>query len=201
MVNKEDPNDVHVDEARYKRIIKDYTNIKKELHAMAQDFIGKKRRPHTQDEVRNLVLQSKQQLVDILNTIGIPVDVNTIDYLLYNVDSVNENLPTISQFDKLFSMLSSSVPGNFTDSVFGNIGYLAGGKGRRQNKNVNYDNVFVGGEKSMVSQLAVAYGRTHPNPAEFSVTGPNNTTMYPISENNYIADQIRWANNDPNVVQ
>ena len=53
----------------------------------------------------------------------------------------------------------------------------------------------------MISQLAVAYGRTHPNPAEFSVTGPNNTTMYPISENNYIADQIRWANNDPNVVQ
>lgn len=52
----------------------------------------------------------------------------------------------------------------------------------------------------LIRSISVAYGRTHPNPAEFSVTGPNNTTMYPISENNYIADQIRWANNDPNVV-
>nr|DAH51618.1 MAG TPA: hypothetical protein [Caudoviricetes sp.] len=29
--------------------------------------------------------------------------------------------------------------------------------------------------------MAIAHGKSHPNPSEFSITGPNNTTIYPIT--------------------
>jgi hypothetical protein len=40
--------------------------------------------------------------------------------------------------------------------------------------------------------MAIAWGRTHPSPEEFSVTGADGNLVYPITENNYMSDQIRW---------
>lgn len=42
--------------------------------------------------------------------------------------------------------------------------------------------------------MAAAYNTVHPSSRELSVTGPDGTTIYPISENNYISDVIRWLN-------
>jgi hypothetical protein len=36
--------------------------------------------------------------------------------------------------------------------------------------------------------MAVAYGKVHPSPQEFSVTGADGSLVYPISENNYMTD-------------
>lgn len=39
--------------------------------------------------------------------------------------------------------------------------------------------------------MAVAYGKVHPSPQEFSVVGADGALVYPISENNYF--QIRYV--------
>lgn len=42
--------------------------------------------------------------------------------------------------------------------------------------------------------MAIAYGETHPTPEEFSVTGADGSLLYPITQNNYMSDQLRWLN-------
>lgn len=201
MVDKSDPNDIKVDKERLTKLQAKYSLLRKDMAALATDFIGNRKRPHTVQEVSSLTEGFKEEFVGILNSVGIPVDINTIDYLLYGIDSINKDLPSAQQFDKLYSLLYSKKTGNITDGIFGNINALASSRATKAGRYINFDNVFVSGDESMISKLAVAYGKTHPNPAEFSVTGPNNTTMYPISENNYIADMIRWANRDKGIVQ
>jgi hypothetical protein len=61
------------------------------------------------------------------------------------------------------------------------------------------DRIFTSGDKNaQINLMAVAYGKTHPSPEEFSVTGADNSLVYPISENNYMSDQVRWLNQDLN---
>ena len=47
---------------------------------------------------------------------------------------------------------------------------------------------------SVLNLMAIAYGETHPTPEEFSVTGADGSLVYPITQNNYMSDQIRWLN-------
>lgn len=51
---------------------------------------------------------------------------------------------------------------------------------------------------AQINLMAVAYGKVHPSPQEFSVTGADGALVYPISENNYMTDQIRNLNQNTN---
>lgn len=46
--------------------------------------------------------------------------------------------------------------------------------------------------------MAISYGKVHPSPQEFSVVGADGALIYPISENNYMTDQVRNINQDAN---
>ena len=54
----------------------------------------------------------------------------------------------------------------------------------------------TGNKDAHINLMAAAYGKTHPSPEEFSVTGADGALIYPISENNYMSDQVRWLNQD-----
>ena len=50
----------------------------------------------------------------------------------------------------------------------------------------------------VINRIAVAWVKIHPSPTYFSVTGANGNLVYPISENNYVSDQIRWLKKNKN---
>lgn len=82
------------------------------------------------------------------------------------------------------------------NQIIGNLDALS----RGETKYLKLDNPFPVADNSFIQKMAVAHGKSHPNPSEFSVTGPNNTTVYPITQNNYMSDRIRWFNSDPSEV-
>ena len=45
-----------------------------------------------------------------------------------------------------------------------------------------------------IASLASAYNEIYPSSAEFTVTGPDGKTVYPVSQNNYYSDRIRELN-------
>ena len=50
--------------------------------------------------------------------------------------------------------------------------------------------------------MAASYNDIHPSSRENSVTGPNGNMIYPMNENNYISDIIRWLNkNFQNIIE
>jgi len=96
----------------------------------------------------------------------------------------------------LYSLLTSNVKGNFKSAIFGNITAAAKPFNVVFKEKTKLNRIYTSASsKAIINQMAVAYGKTHPSPAEFSVTGPNGVTMYPITENNSISDTIRKANN------
>lgn len=52
-----------------------------------------------------------------------------------------------------------------------------------------------GGE---IEKMAIAYNNIHPSSRELSVTGPGGKLIYPIGENNFISDIVRWINKNYN---
>jgi hypothetical protein len=42
--------------------------------------------------------------------------------------------------------------------------------------------------------MAEAYNEIHPSSTEFSVLGPDGSTIYPMSQNNELSDKIRHMN-------
>lgn len=47
---------------------------------------------------------------------------------------------------------------------------------------------------SEIEQMAIAYNNIHPSSRELSITGPGGKLIYPIGENNFISDVVRWVN-------
>jgi hypothetical protein len=96
---------------------------------------------------------------------------------LYGVTSANSKLPTTEGFDKIYTLLHDSSKGNMRNQIIGNLDTLTKG----ETKYLKLDNPFPVAEGSFIQKMAIAHGKSHPNPSEFSVTGPNNTTIYPIT--------------------
>ena len=92
--------------------------------------------------------------------------------------------------------MRSTKKGSARNQIIGNLNKLQEG----ESKDLKLDNPFPAAEGSFIQKLAIARGRSHPNPTEFSVTGPNNTTIYPITQNNYMSDRVRWFNQDDSEV-
>lgn len=194
MIDKSNPNNFKIDQDKLTDFKIDFELIKETIQEIAAPFISKRKRTDTatEQEIRSAVITTKDKLVEWLNGVGIAVDVKTIDYLLYGMKSMNDKLPTIEGFDKLYTLLNEPTKGNLRNQIIGNLDQLVDG----ERKNLKLNNPFPVTDNSFIQKLAIAHGKSHPNPSEFSVTGPNNTTVYPITQNNYMSDRIRWFNKD-----
>ena len=151
------------------------------------------------------VEQIKDILIEMMNAMNIPMDVKALDYML------NTFYKGEDEFSKLKSFWEgkgcSKKLNKFNDGVVSNIIKLSKDKtiGIKSTSGSGYsrtiDRMFTYGSKNRDAQInimAVAYGKTHPSPQEFSVVGADGALIYPISENNYMTDQIRNINNDAN---
>jgi len=67
-------------------------------------------------------------LVDVLNDMGIGVDMLSIDFLLYGLNKPKFNFPTIGQFDKLYTLFTDTSKLKLNTSLFGNLTKLVEGE-------------------------------------------------------------------------
>lgn len=198
MIDKSNPQKFVIDTEKLDDFIVQFEFIKSKVDEIAFPFISKKPRKssHTEQEIGQASIEAKNEIVDWLNSVGIDIDIKSLDYYLYGVKSANSKLPTTEGFDKVWTLLNDSSKGNMRNQVIGNLSDLAKG----ETKYSKLNNPFPVAEGSFIQKMAIAHGKSHPNPSEFSVTGPNNTTVYPITQNNYMSDRIRWFNQDPSEV-
>ena len=198
MIDKRNPQKFQIDMDKLNDFKVELAFIQSNIDEIAYPFISKKpiQNNSTEQDIREAAVKAKEQLVDWLNSVGIDVDVKSLDYYLYGVTSANPKLPTTEGFDKIWTLLHDSSKGNMRNQIIGNLDALS----RGETKYLKLDNPFPVADNSFIQKMAVAHGKSHPNPSEFSVTGPNNTTVYPITQNNYMSDRIRWFNSDPSEV-
>lgn len=161
----------------------------------SQNTIGtllKKRNSKDTDKVA-LLDQLKSELVDLLNALYIPVDIPTLDYMLDNMKSIDKDGNYLSELDR-FNILWSSDRAYQLKAVLKNIKDYARNPRKAKNTLNRIFTVPPSNTNAFISLASVAYGNVHPSPEEFSVTGADGSLRYPISENNYMSDQIRWLN-------
>lgn len=161
---------------------------------------GKKQDANKKQELYDI---AKDEFLSIINNLSIPFDDSSLDvYIDMHIQSGVDR----DDIEAKYNVLSDIV----ADKKSGSIGYFITeifGKPINHNKptikirtkqgskDKQLDRIYEGYGKEM-SKLAAAYNSVHPSSRELSVTAPNGSTIYPISENNYISDVIRWLNKD-----
>lgn len=162
-----------------------------------------KRKKQELKDIELKLQQMKDAFLEICNSLCIPFDAAALDYMLNNIadDNATSN-PTLNKFMRFWSTKDKN---SFNGSVLGNIEQLArtkrsyikarGGEGKSR----TLDRIFnYGDPEAQINLMAIAYGKMHPSPQEFSVVGADGALIYPISENNFMTDQIRNINKDAN---
>lgn len=170
-----------------KDILNDLTSIQKQLN-------------NKNPEIRNQGLkqfeQTKGKLLSLLNSIGIPFDMESLDYLLKKINTNSTSYPEFF----VFSALYKNMPGSISNSVLHNIRLMNNSKSleaKIKKQTVSASRIFnYKSPNAVINLMAIAYGETHPTPEEFSVTGADGSLLYPITQNNYMSDQLRWLNTD-----
>lgn len=170
-----------------KDILNDLTSIQKQLN-------------NKNPEIRNQGLkqfeQTKGKLLSLLNSIGIPFDMESLNYLLKKVNTNSTSYPEFF----VFSALYKNMPGSISNSVLHNIRLMNNSKSleaKIKKQTVSASRIFnYKSPNAVINLMAIAYGEIHPTPEEFSVTGADGSLLYPITQNNYMSDQLRWLNTD-----
>lgn len=138
----------------------------------------------------------KNKLLDLLNTAGLSVDMDTINSYLtqdyYNpnpVDSfsnfiLNGNKNSVNSFfnSKLKTLNSIDTLGNVTD------------------KYVEHVSKFYNKSK-FAGRISEIYGITHPSSDELSVLSTDGKLLYPISDHNYLTDMTQNLDTDHSTVE
>lgn len=130
------------------------------------------------------------ELVNILNSIGITVDHDTIEGLLPN--------------DRPYG-ISKLILGNEAGALKylfnGTLQNLIDNKTKYTNKKGiatvrQLDQIYMNlGKNNFINTLAQAQAVTHPSDTEISVLGPNNNIIFTKTLNCFVSDQVRWLNN------
>lgn len=129
------------------------------------------------------------ELVNILNSVGITVDHDTIEGLLPN--------------DRPYG-ISKLILGNEAGALKylfnGTLQNLIDDKTKYTNKKGiatvrQLDQIYMNlGKNSFINTLAQAQAVTHPSDTEISVLGPNNNIIFTKTLNCFVSDQVRWLN-------
>lgn len=168
-----------------KQILSDIEQIQKQLNSKNADIRnqGLKQFEHT-----------KERLLNLLNAIGIPFDSESLNYLLRKVNTNSTNYPEFF----VFSALYKNMPGSISNSIMHNIRLMNNAKSleaKFKRQTISASRIFnYKSPNAVINLMAIAYGEMHPTPEEFSVTGADGSLLYPITQNNYMSDQLRWLN-------
>ena len=156
-------------------------------HKILIDNILKKK-----DKTLGDYVKVRSSFIDMCNNLSINMDDLALDYLLTN----GTGQPNMQSFENFWRSANAST--SLTKSILNNINIAAirgtsSIKSRSGETARTFDRIFTSRKPdAQINLMAIAWGRTHPSPEEFSVTGADGNLVYPITENNYMSDQIRW---------
>lgn len=132
----------------------------------------------------------KDTFIQLLNAMSIPFDSKAYEYLFQNDVRNFINFWKNSKGGGI--SLNKGIFQDIAEMYQNKRGYIKQNTGEKAR---SLDKIFTHyNPEAQINQLAYAYGKTHPSPQEFSVTGADGALVYPISENNYMCDQIRNIN-------
>lgn len=156
-------------------------------HKILIDNVLKKK-----DKTLDDYIKVRSNFIDMCNNLSINMDDLALDYLLTN----GTDQPNMQSFENFWRSANAST--SLTKSILNNINIAAirgtsSIKSRSGETARTFDRIFTSRKPdAQINLMAIAWGRTHPSPEEFSVTGADGNLVYPITENNYMSDQIRW---------
>lgn len=156
-------------------------------HKILIDNVLKKK-----DKTLDDYIKVRSNFIDMCNNLSINMDDLALDYLLTN-GTGQPNMQSLENFWR-----SANASTSLTKSILNNINIAAirgtsSIKSRSGETARTFDRIFTSRKPdAQINLMAIAWGRTHPSPEEFSVTGADGNLVYPITENNYMSDQIRW---------
>ena len=156
-------------------------------HKILIDNVLKKK-----DKTLDDYIKIRSSFIDMCNNLSINMDDLALDYLLTN----GTGQPNMQSFENFWRSANAST--SLTKSILNNINIAAirgtsSIKSRSGETARTFDRIFTSRKPdAQINLMAIAWGRTHPSPEEFSVTGADGNLVYPITENNYMSDQIRW---------
>lgn len=156
-------------------------------HKILIDNVLKKK-----DKTLDDYIKVRSNFIDMCNNLSINMDDLALDYLLTN----GTGQPNMQSFENFWRSANAST--SLTKSILNNINITAirgtsSIKSRSGETARTFDRIFTSRKPdAQINLMAIAWGRTHPSPEEFSVTGADGNLVYPITENNYMSDQIRW---------
>lgn len=156
-------------------------------HKILIDNVLKKK-----DKTLDDYIKVRSNFIDMCNNLSINMDDLALDYLLTN----GTGQPNMQSFENFWR--SANAGTSLTKSILNNINIAAirgtsSIKSRSGETARTFDRIFTSRKPdAQINLMAIAWGRTHPSPEEFSVTGADGNLVYPITENNYMSDQIRW---------
>lgn len=156
-------------------------------HKILIDNVLKKK-----DKTLDDYIKVRSSFIDMCNNLSINMDDLALDYLLTN----GTGQPNMQSFENFWRSANAST--SLTKSILNNINIAAirgtsSIKSRSGETARTFDRIFTSRKPdAQINLMAIAWGRTHPSPEEFSVTGADGNLAYPITENNYMSDQIRW---------
>lgn len=160
----------------------------------------KKIQNSTKLPLEDKIVEIKEKLLDVIQSFGIPFDEEVLEhYISKNMKAEQDKDSFINQYDALKIILGSATDGNinhFVQIIKRSEGLKTLSlpvKGESANKPI--DQLFSGyGLDKQISLMAEAYNEIHPSSTEFSVLGPDGSTIYPMSQNNELSDKIRHMN-------
>lgn len=144
------------------------------------------------DKTLDDYVKVRSSFIYMCNNLSINMDDLALDYLLTN----GTGQPNMQSFENFWRSANAST--SLTKSILNNINIAAirgtsSIKSRSGETARTFDRIFTSRKPdAQINLMAIAWGRTHPSPEEFSVTGADGNLVYPITENNYMSDQIRW---------
>ena len=149
------------------------------------------------DVLQTNIDEAKRKIVDLLHYMGVSADLGneTLDHYISNQipeDQAFEN--PIRQAEILTKFLSEK------SGQFGFISKMLTSAAKDSSESLklskkaqlNFEEVFT--RNDAMKSLAESYNQMHPQSSEFSIFGPDGAMIYPINQNNYMSDAIRWLN-------
>lgn len=146
--------------------------------------------------------QIEDKLLEVLKLMGIPFDRESLNYYIQmHLDNPQQLSNPLFKYNGIRAIIDNgSQPGGIrffvkqiNDAAKRKRDYFTSGDNKTKRP---IDQLFTGySDDHEITKMAQAFNTMNPSSSDFSVVGPDGDMIYPISQNNFMSDAIRWLNN------
>ena len=153
--------------------------------------------PKSDEQIPAAYVALSDALINMFRYLAIPIDHDVLEQYVNNVVGDNKIFDKKARYRALTGLVDGTKVGSI-HKILSNIKTSVGKPYIKSGSvKLNLDRVFSGYKNdSQIAQLAKAYNDCYPSPQQFSITAPDGTQRYPISENNTMSDMIRNINHN-----